>query len=159
MLLSDRRTALLGLLALSGCGFAPVYGTGGQGTALRGRVSVVDPADEEGFALYNRLKDRLGAVSVIEYELAASMQISEEEVGFLPDGEISRVNVIGRVDWTLTELASDQQVLDGRAQSFTSYSATSTTVATTIAQRDARRRLMVILADSIVADLLANDLS
>jgi LPS-assembly lipoprotein len=42
----------------------------------------------------------------------------------------------------------------GSERSFTSYSATSTTVATIFAQRDARRRLMVIIADRILQDIV-----
>ena len=91
--------------------------------------------------------------------LLADIRITEESVGFLPDGEISRVNVIGRVDWRLTRIGDGSGVASGSERSFTSYSATSTTVATSFAQRDARRRLMVILADRIVTDLLARDLS
>jgi LPS-assembly lipoprotein len=86
--------------------------------------------------------------------LGADIAIEEEQLGVLPDGSISRYNVIGRVDWTLTR--NDETVLKGREQSFTAYSATSTTVATITAQRSARERLMTLLADRIVADILAN---
>jgi allophanate hydrolase subunit 1 len=34
--------------------------------------------------------------------LGADIAIEEEQLGVLPDGSISRYNVIGRVDWTLT---------------------------------------------------------
>ena len=161
MWLSDRRAFLLSLTALGGCGFTPVYGTGseGQGSDLRGRIDVAAPSDEEGFALAKRLEDRLGLPRGADMALLADIRITEESVGFLPDGEISRVNVIGRVDWRLTRIGDGSGVASGSERSFTSYSATSTTVATSFAQRDARRRLMVILADRIVTDLLARDLS
>lgn len=156
----DRRTVLLSLFALSGCGFTPVYGTGpaGQGNDLRGRIDVAVPKDEEGFELVKRLEDRLGLPEAADLSLTADIRISEESVGFLPDGEISRVNVVGRVDWRLARIGDGTGVATGSERSFTSYSATSTTVATTFAQRDARRRLMVILADRIVTDLLARDI-
>ena len=156
-----RRTALLSLLVLAGCGFTPVYGTGpgGQASTLRGRIDVAVPEDEEGFALVKRLEDRLGLPQAADLSLTAQIRISEEAVGFLPDGEISRFNVIGLVDWRLAQLGDGRAVASGAERSFTSYSATSTTVATTFAQRDARRRLMVILADRIVTDLLARDLA
>ncbi|MCG6884429.1 MAG: LPS assembly lipoprotein LptE [Silicimonas sp.] len=161
MWLSDRRYFLLSLTALAGCGFAPVYGTGpgGQASTLRGRIDFATPADEEGFALVKRLEDRLGQSRAADLSLLADIRISEEAVGFLPDGEISRFNVIGQVDWRLARIGDGTGVASGSERSFTSYSATSTTVATTFAQRDARRRLMVILADRIVTDLLARDFS
>ena len=160
MSLFDRRTALLSLFALSGCGFTPVYGTGpeGQGNNLRGRIDVAVPKDEEGFELVKRLEDRLGLPQAADLSMTAEIRISEESVGFLPDGEISRVNVVGRVDWRLARIGDGVGVASGSERSFTSYSATSTTVATTFAQRDARRRLMIILADRIVTDLLAREI-
>ncbi len=153
-----RRATLLSCLALAGCGFTPVYGPEGQGSDLRGRIDVADPSDEEGFDLVKRLEDRLGRPQGADMSLLADIRIKEEAVGFLPDGELSRFNVTGQVDWRLTDISDGTQIASGSERSFTSYSATSTTVATTFAQRDARRRLMVILADRIVTDLLGRDL-
>ena len=152
---------MISLAALAGCGFTPIYGTGpdGQGSALRGRIDVASPNDEEGFALVKRLEDRLGLPQGADMSLVADIRISEQAVGFLPDGEISRFNVVGQVDWRLAQIGGGSEVASGSERSFTSYSATSTTVATSFAQRDARRRLMVILADRIVTDLLGRDIA
>ena len=150
---SDRRTLLLSLAALAGCGFSPVYGPGGVAETLRGRIDVADPGDEEGFALVERLKVRLGPPQAADLLLSADIFIEEDAIGFLPDGSISRYDVIGRVEWTLSN--GDTAVAGGEETAFTGYAATSTTVATIAAQRDARQRLMVILADRIVADLLS----
>ena len=157
----NRRACLLSLTVLAGCGFTPIYGTGpeGQASTLRGRVDVAAPKDEEGFVLVKRFEDRLGLPEAADLGLTAQIQLREEPLGFLPDGEISRFNVIGQVDWQLERLEDGERIASGSERSFTSYSATSTTVATTFAQRDARRRLMVILADRIVTDLLVRDLS
>ncbi len=149
--------ALVTTLVMAGCGFTPVYGPGGSAEGLRGRIVVAAPADEEGFALVRRLEERLGAPQAGDLTLTADIRVAEESLGFLPDGEISRFSVEGRVDWTITDDLGTT-VATGNESSFTSYSATSTTVATRFAQRDARRRLMVILADRITADLQARDL-
>ncbi|MXQ09441.1 hypothetical protein GQ651_16465 [Alphaproteobacteria bacterium GH1-50] len=151
----DRRAILTGLVLLAGCGFQPAYGPGGAAEGLRGRIDVAVPSDEEGFSLVRRLEERLGRGQAAEYRLEAGIYLSEEALGFLPDGSISRYNVEGRVDWRLIRLSDGGLALSGSERSFTSYSATSTTVATIAAQRDARRRLMVSLADRITADLLA----
>ena len=151
----DRRAVLVGLTALAGCGFTPVYGPEGAAEGLRGRIDVVPPLDEEGFALVRRLEERLGLPEAPEFTLTAGIRITEDAVGFLPDGTISRYNVLGQVDWRLIRTADETLVLSGSEKSFTSYSATSTTVATIVAQRDARRRLMVSIADRMTADILA----
>ena len=152
-----RRSSLLSLFALAACGFTPVHGPGGSAQGLRGRITVAAPADEEGFALVRRLEERLGQPQGSDLLLTADIFVEEEPVGFLPDGEISRFSVEGRVDWQLTD-PTGRNVATGSEGSFTSYSATSTTVATTFAQRDARRRLMVILADRVTSDLLTRNL-
>ena len=154
--LCTRRTMFLSLAALAGCGFAPIHGPGGSARNLRGRIAVLAPADEEGSALVRRLEDRLGTPREADLVLAAQIRIGETAVGFLSGGEISRFNVEGQVDWQLTDSAGTA-VMTGRERGFTSYAATSTTVATTSARRDARRRLMVILADHIATSILTHD--
>ena len=58
----------------------------------------------------------------------------------------------------LTDTASGAQLGSGVVNSFTGYSATASTVVTLAAQRDAEERLMVILADQVVARLLSTPL-
>lgn len=150
---SDRRIFLLSLVALAGCGFQPVHAPGGPAHGLRGRIAVASPSDEEGRALARRLEDRLGLAQSDDLLLSADIRLREEAEGFLADGSISRYMVLGEVEWQLHR--GEEVVRRGRERAFTGYSATSTTVATIFAQRDARERLMVILADRIVADLLS----
>lgn len=152
---SDRRVFLFGLTALAGCGFEPVYAPGGVGSDLRGRIDIAEPVDEAGFALVRRLEERLGRADGADLVLNADIRIGEDPIGYLPDGSISRYNVIGQVDWRLVNAADGEIRLSGRERSFSSYSATSTTVATIFAQRDAQTRLMTAIADRIVADILA----
>ena len=70
------------------------------------------------------------------------------------DGDIERYNLVGTADYVLLDKASGAIVASGQVQNFTGYSATGTTVATLAAQRDAADRLMIILADKIVSELL-----
>ena len=153
---SDRRTFLIGALALTGgCGFTPAYGPGGDAEALRGSIAVDDPDDPEGFVLVRQLEARLGLPEAARYTLSARISIGRDSVGILQDQTITRFNLLGRVEYRLTELATGAQVTGGRVANFTSYSATATTVATATAERDARDRLMISLADQIVSELLA----
>lgn len=156
MLFFDRRAILLSLLGLGACGYEPVYGPGGSAEALRGQIDVDDPIDPEGFALVRQLERRLGLPQAPVYRLSASIALEEDELGILQDQTITRYNVVGEAAYTLTEISTGIAVTSGVASSFTSYSATGTTVATLSAQRDARERLMVILADQITAELLAS---
>ena len=76
-------------------------------------------------------------------------------VGITTDNKITRYNLKGVVDYVLTDRATGTRVTGGRVQSFTAYSATGSTVAGLAAEEDAALRLMRILADQIVARLIA----
>ena len=155
MPLTSRRSALFALAALAGCGFAPVYGPGGPAEALRGTVLVEAPTNRASYVLVRRIEERLGFPTTPRYRLAVAISVGEEGVGITPAQVTTRYALRGRVDWRLLDFATGAQLLAGRAESATGYAATATIVATRTAREDARERLMVILADRIVTDLLA----
>ena len=152
---SDRRALLIGALALGGCGFTPVYGPGGVAEGLRGRIAFDAPFDRAGFDLVRQLENRLGVPSDPRWRLSASIRMEEERIAVTSQGVANRFQILGRVDYALREIGSDTTVTSGSVDSFVSYSATRTAVATRAAQRDAEARLMVILADLVADDLLA----
>ena len=159
MWLSDRRTVLLGALALAGvgagCGFAPAFGPGGAAEVLRGAVLVDTPDTRDAFLLTRQIEDRLGRGDAARFGLAYMLDFTEERMVLTTGNITERFNVVGKVTWTLTDLGSDAVLGSDTASSFTGYSTTGTTVATQAAARDARARLATILADQIVAQLMA----
>lgn len=149
-----RRALILGALALGGCGFRPVYGTGGPAQAYRNAVGIEAPDTVEGYALQARLEDRLGRADSPTYRLAVTVSIGAESVAIAADETATRVNLPGVASFTFTGTGGEV-LAEGEVSSFTSYSTTSTTVATRAAEADARERLMTILADMIVTRLMA----
>ncbi len=147
---ATRRTALLGLMALGACGFTPVYGPGGS--ALRGSVEVATPSTVEGFRLGTTLIERFGPAEVPRYLLSVSLAETQTVAAQTIDGDSTRFDLNGTAEWVLTD-ADGAEVTSGTAQTFTSYSATGSTLATQTAERDARERLSVALADIIIADV------
>lgn len=154
---SDRRTLILGLLALplAGCGFTPAYAPGGPAAALQGAIRVDDPVDKAGFDLVERLEERLGRPQAPRYALAYRIETKPIGIAITPENAIRRYNLTGNVAFTLTDIATGAVVTQGRVGNFTSYSATGTTVSTLAAEEDAAYRLMRILADQMVTRLLA----
>jgi len=150
--------------ALAGCGFAPVYGPNGSARGLQGSIALDPPHDAEGFALVGQLENRLGPANGAAFRLGADIGVTEQGLGITTDQEVTRFRLLGTVDWQLRRRADDAVVASGREQAFASYSApifdptTGSTAGTTVsviaAARDARDRLMVMLADRIVARLL-----
>jgi LPS-assembly lipoprotein len=151
----SRRSLLLAPLALAACGFTPAYGPGGSAGKLTEAVWVQDPTDKNAFDLVERLEERLGRPENIRYDLAYTITTETVGVGITTDNKITRYNLKGVVDYALTDRATGDRVTGGRVQSFTAYSATGSTVAGLAAEEDAALRLMRILADQIVARLIA----
>ena len=154
----DRRTLLALPLALAACGFAPVYGPGGAGSALRGRVLVQEPTTQAGYLLTRQLENRLGRAPDPRFALDMTLLTDEEGLAVNSAGDITRFNVLGEAGYALRDLGTGAVVTSGTVQNFTAYSATGSTVATLAAQGDAIERLMTILADQIVARLFTLDL-
>ncbi len=158
---TPRRRFLLALplLALAACGFEPVYGPGGAGTALQNRVLVDAPEDRFGYFLVRELEAELGRTTTPKWGLALTTTTSEDGLAIDSEGNTRRYNLLGTVSYALRDLTSGQIATSGKVESFTGYSATGTTVATRAAKLDAQERLMAILADLIVSRLYAADLS
>ncbi|MFN0113183.1 MAG: LPS assembly lipoprotein LptE [Paracoccaceae bacterium] len=153
---SNRRLLLLAPLALVACGFAPAYGPEGSAAGLQGAVRLAEPADKLGFDLVERLEQRLGRQATPRFALAYDIATDPVGVGITTTGAITRYNLVGSVAYTLTDLGTGAVLSSGTVDSFTSYSATGSTVAGLEAEDDARTRLMRLLADQIVARLVAS---
>lgn len=155
----DRRTLLFLPLALAACGFQPVYGTGSTGGTLQNSVEVSEPGDVDGYLVSRRLEERLGRATVPTYKLTLDVSTQRDALAVNRASNINRYNLIGEADYVLVETATGRVVTSGQVDNFTGSSATGTTVATLAAERDARERLMTLLADQIVARLLSTDLT
>ena len=151
----SRRLFLLAPLSLAACGFTPAYAPGGGADRLQGAIRVQDPDTKNAFDLVERLEERLGRPQDVRYDLAYTITTEAVGVGITTENEITRFNLKGVIDYTLTERATGTRVAGGRVQNFTAYSATGSTVAGLAAEEDAAYRLMRILADQIVARLIA----
>ena len=155
----NRRTLLTLPLALpavlAACGFTPAYGPAGPAQGLQGRIRAADPGDKNGFDFVTAIEARFGRSKDPRYALAYTITTEAVGVGYATDTSITRYNLKGRVDWSLTDTESDARIAGGTAQNFTSWSATSATVAAFAAEQDAAKRLMVILADQVAAEIIA----
>lgn len=151
--LVTRRSALLALTAVAGCGLTPVYG---RGDALFGRVSFRTPPTKAGFVIRTHLAQRLGTAQSPDYTLTVTLSETRDDAAVTSDGDITRFSILGVADWTLTQ--NGAVAGSGQVETFTSYAATGSTVATQAAEDDAVARLSIALADLIIADLLLADL-
>ena len=151
----NRRSFCLGVLAaLPACGFTPVYGPDGGGTALQGQVVVDAPKSRDAYLLTRALETRLGQPGPGRYGLSYSISVGTQSIGISKSNETTRYNLLGNATFALRNLETRAVVTSGRVSNFVGYSASGSTVSTRASEVEARERLMTILADQIIARLL-----
>lgn len=159
MLWSNRRVilgrcaAVLGVSIIAGCGFTPVYGPEGEGNKVLGKVAFQAPTSKNSYIYVRRLEERLGRVSG-PYILESNLSLGSEGLGSTSSGETTRYRRDGQLTYELKDIATKKTLITGSTTAFTGYSYTGSTVATLAAENDANKRLMVILADQVIDDLL-----
>lgn len=144
------------MLPLAGCGFAPVYGPGGGGPALRGAIRAAEPRTDGTFTFVRRLEERLGRPETPRYDLTYALTTEQVALAIDRSDDITRLTIEGRLDWSLVPAGGGSPVLSGSEGAFTSYSAPASTISTIASRRDAERRVAIILADKVVTRLLGS---
>ena len=146
---------ILPFLAFTACGFTPVYGTNGNASVLLNSVLVQEPKNREGYSLTKQIEKRVGRATDPRFKLGVTVTTSEAALNVDSTGNINRYNVLGLVEYTLRDTQTGQIAASGRVDSFTGYSASGTTVSAQAAKEDAQERLMIILADLLISNLIA----
>ncbi len=153
---SERRTFLAGLasvLALQGCGFTPLYGSGSAASQLQNQIAIGPLEGRFGFEMRQQLEARLGAAQNPRYTLMIVPEITSEGRAIRSDNTITRVNVTGRASFQVQDFSDEKPVFTGQVRNFTAYSTTASPFATDTARQDSERRLAIALADQIVLRL------
>jgi LPS-assembly lipoprotein len=144
--------ALAGL-ALSGCGFTPMYATGGAPGISRIAVTAED--NRLGYRLREQLEDALAwdRGSQPLYRLTTVTQQARRPLGRRIDDTATRYELTVRVAWTLTP-ASGGTPLIGTETSTSTYAAADQPYAAIAAQQDGEDRAAAELARLIRIDIL-----
>lgn len=150
----------LAALLLAGCGFQPLYRSGGAGQVPEalGKVSIAPIPDRMGRELRNELLSRINpGGSPNEPSHRLSVELNEEQQGILVerDNFVSRVNLRIRAKFVLVDLASEKPVLEGQARTVAAYNVTSAQYANLVAETDAKRRAALVVAEQITDRLAA----
>ncbi len=140
---------------LAACGFTPVYGPGGEGGVWRNAVLATEPDTDFTFAFVRQFEERLGQPVAPAFTLGYDIAIDAQGLAIDGSNNVTRFNVEGVIDWAVRPDGADIPILTGTETAFVSYSASGSPLAVLEAKRDAERRLAVVLADRVVARLLA----
>ncbi len=108
---NPRIFALAALLALTGCGFAPLYGQSGDASVAQklDMVAVQNIPDRTGQLLRLALETQLhaaGAPTQELYSLSVSYSLGATDIGIQQDSSVTRNRFTGSATWRLTPLGA-----------------------------------------------------
>ena len=147
-------------LALSACGFRPLYGTAslpeGAETVFGSiRVAPIGPtndSDRIGYLLYDALDRALhtpGHNETPRFELKLTLADERRGLSIQDDSSTTRYNYRLSADWTLTPVGAASPLATGRSETTASYNVVDSQYATLTARRDAEDRAAREIAEQI----------
>lgn len=155
---------LAACLGLSGCGFAPVYGTGGPSghanaaatTALSSTtVEVLGERSNQLLrqALQTRL-ERFGGKAKSTYVLTAPYGFAEDIAGVDVNTNVTRIRISGTSNWVLRDASSHAVVTSGMARAVSGVNIFDSQFFATTQEIEVEQRMMAeTLADQIVSQI------
>jgi len=148
---------VLAAFALDGCALRPLYagGSGGPVASLLGQVEVSTIPGRNGWLVYNKLRDRLGANGAAPGAYRLNVELDDQIIGLGIRGDraVTRERRILRARYQLVRVANGQVVLDATAGSDAGIDVVSSEYATVAAEQTAAERLSELVAEDIVARL------
>ncbi len=154
MLLCRQISGLFALLLLSACGFEPAYVSTNAGKSIRNNFDLMAPTDRGTYQFYHDLKGQISDNPQGKYALSYSISKNTTNAAIDADGRSHRSLLKGALDYKITSKTTGDTVTKNRIVGFTSYSALASSVASNASGRDATKRLMKILSDNLVDDLM-----
>jgi LPS-assembly lipoprotein len=152
-----RAFLLLLLLALGGCGLRPLYGGGETSTVAQGlrSIEVGKIPGQVGWLTRNALVDRLGGEGGPASVYRLEVELDDNIIGLAIRGDsaTTRERRTLRARYRLVDIANGEVVLDATAGSDAGIDVVSSEYATVAAEQSAVERLVLVVADQIVARL------
>ncbi|MEK9643470.1 MAG: hypothetical protein VW122_12980 [Paracoccaceae bacterium] len=141
-------------LLLGACGFEPVYAPSTSTNSVRNNFDLSAPTDRGTYQFYHNLEGQISDNPQAQYALAYTISQSATNAATDADGKSHRGVLKGSLAYRITRKINGETVKTGKVKGFTSYSALASSVASDAAGRDATKRLMKILSDNLVDELM-----
>jgi LPS-assembly lipoprotein len=146
--------ALVSVAALAGCGFRPLYGQAGPGSAgTLAAIEIERIPDRSGQVLRNLLLDRLtpeGPPARPAYSLSVRLTESIGDLAVLSDESATRSNLTLNAVFTLTRAPGPEAGVHAATVTLVnSYNRLTSDYATLASENDARERALREIADEI----------
>lgn len=150
-----RRLGVMALaLAVSACGFTPMYGATEAGSSLT-RIAVTTPDDRLGYRLREQLEDALAfdRSAAPQWRMTVLVDQNRRPLGRRIDDTATRYELTVKGSWTLTPVNGGQP-MTGVETVTTTYAAADQPYAAIAAQQDGEDRAAAELSRLIRLDLL-----
>lgn len=146
--------SVAGSLALSACGFTPLYAEPAVGSSLR-RIVVTTQDDRLGYRLREQLEDALAwdRAATPLYRLTTQVEQNRRSLGRRIDDTATRYELTVKATWTLIPAAGGAPIT-GTETVTTTYAAADQPYAAIAAQQDGEERAASELARLIRLDLM-----
>ncbi|MGX9355648.1 LPS assembly lipoprotein LptE [Roseobacteraceae bacterium S113] len=143
------------LMGTASCSFTPALGRNGAASALYGQIETKAPLDPEEFEMTLALEERWGRGGVnAPFILDYSLNFESESLGADRDGASQREHLTGEAKYALRRRGESGALAQGKVHNLTGYSTTANTASTDAAAKQAKSRLIRILADDVVERVL-----
>ncbi|MEA1937837.1 MAG: LPS assembly lipoprotein LptE [Pseudomonadota bacterium] len=143
---------LLLMLVLSGCGFSPLYAPDTQQAVSFDHIAIAAIADRDGQILRNALIDRMyvneSPVSPT-HVLTVTLTGHLVDMGIRKDATATRAQLKLEADFALALVESGESILSGHERVISGTNILDSEFGTLVAERNARDRALVVLADRI----------
>ena len=160
MLLFNQQKYLLALLLsafIASCSFEPAWITkDNKIKILWQRVDIKDPTTSNEFRLNRYLASRIGDANDTDFFLEYELFTETKRTALSFDGKAYRIRISGEVKFNLLNSGKDMILFSSSVKDSLSYSDAILTVTDQASERDAYKRLMVLLGDRIVDELLSS---
>ena len=154
MSLYKRIIGFWALLLLGACGFEPVYAQSTSTNSVRNNFDLSAPTDRGTYQFYHNLKGQISDKPQAQYALSYTISQSATNAATDADGKSHRGLLKGSLACRTTRKITSETVKTGNVKGFTSYSALASSVASDAAGRVSTKRLMKILSDHLVDELM-----
>nr|WP_246513430.1 LPS assembly lipoprotein LptE [Azospirillum picis] len=140
---------------MSGCGFQPLYGEKGVGTAAAEKLNDIDISpipDREGQKLRNLLIDKFytsGRPGNPRYRLDVSVSAVEQKLALQKDATAVRAQLLVNAPYRLIEVGSGKVVFQSNSRSMISYNTLEQHYAAIVTMENAYDRALTDISNDI----------
>ena len=161
MLLFDKKKYILSLLFsifISSCSFEPAWIAGNnKSKILWQKVDLIKPKTSNEFRLNRYLVSRVGDAKDVKFLLKYELFTDTKRTALSFDGKAYRIRIQGEVKFSLIHNSKNIILVSSSVKDSLGYSDAILAVTDQASERDAYARLMVLLGDKIVDELLRSE--